>query len=123
MRNALILSAAFAICGIAIAEPDSATPKPSREPTAQIAPPGNPKTMTVTTISLADDTVCRREAPTGSRIMTKRCYSRAQQQTAADSANDRLQQEQLDELRRLQLYRQQERALARSEALQRATQR
>jgi hypothetical protein len=123
MRNALIVCAAFAICGAAMGEPDSTPAKPATEPALQPAPSATPRAMTVTTIALADDTVCRREAPTGSRIMTKRCYSRVQEQTAAAAANDRLQQEQLDELRRLQLYRQQERALARSEALQRAMQR
>jgi hypothetical protein len=114
MRNALILSAAFAICGVAIAEPDSVPAKPSR---------ASVPSSTEIPIRLTDDTVCRREAPTGSRIMTKRCYSRVQRDTATASRNDRLLQEQLDELRRFQAYREQERALARTQGLRRAGER
>ena len=117
MRNALILSAAFAICGAAIAEPDSVPAKPSRESASS----SNTKTIPVRLRD--DDTVCRREAPTGSRIMTKRCYSRVQRDTATTSRNDQLLQEQIDELRRSQLYREQERALARTQGLRRGGER
>jgi hypothetical protein len=115
MRNALILSAAFAICGAAIAEPDSVPAKPSRESASS-----NTKTIPV---RLTDDMVCRLEAPTGSRIMTKRCYSRVQQDTVTASRHDQLVQEQIDELRRTQLYREQERALARTQGLRRGGER
>jgi len=123
MRNALILSAAFAIYGTAVAEPEPVPAQPSRESTPQAASSSNAKTIAVSIVSLTDDTVCRREAPTGSRIMTKRCYSRVQRDTAIASRNDQLLQEQIDELRRSQLYREQERALARTQGLRRAGER
>jgi hypothetical protein len=115
MRNALILSAAFAICDAAIAEPDSVPAKAPREFASS-----NTQTIPV---RLMDDMVCRREAPTGSRIMTKRCYSRVQRDTATASRYEQLLQEQIDELRRSQLYREQERAWARTQGLRRGGER
>jgi hypothetical protein len=122
VKNTLILVPALALCAAALADPSSkpaAPPAESRSATAA----ATPTKVTVVEIDqrVEDATVCRREAPTGSRIITKRCYSKAERELAA--ADDRAEQERLDELRMLQLYRDQERAGARAEALRRAIER
>jgi len=68
--------------------------------------------------TLTDETACRRESPTGSRIAVTRCYSTAA--TANDEVNDYVLQHDIEEMRMRQFYEQRARDAAAASMLQRA---
>jgi hypothetical protein len=67
--------------------------------------------------TVKDDTVCRAERPTGSRIAIKRCFS---PRTALDSARDDVMRRDIEEMRMRQVYQNQARDAAAAAALARS---
>ena len=68
--------------------------------------------------TLTDDTECRRESPTGSRIAVMHCYSTAA--TANDEVNDDVLKRDIEEMRMRQFYQQQARDAALASMIRRA---
>jgi hypothetical protein len=66
--------------------------------------------------TVKDDTVCRAERPTGSRIAVKRCFS---PRTAIDSARDDVMRRDIEEMRMRQVYQNQARDAAAAAAMAR----
>jgi hypothetical protein len=56
-----------------------------------------------------DHTVCRREAPLGSRIAVKRCYSTNAPPSARDAVNEQLALQDLETMRQRQMLLEQQR--------------
>jgi hypothetical protein len=97
-------------CGGAAADPATSTP-PGAD--AVSAPP----VKEITIDPNAKEPVCRRAAPTGSRIAKERCETPA---VAASSAEREQLRRDLDEMRTRAAMREQARAAAQLEALRRA---
>jgi hypothetical protein len=57
--------------------------------------------------SFVDETVCRRESPTGSRIAVNRCYSRGQAEDADAQITEYITRQDIEQLRQQQIYQQQ----------------
>ena len=57
-----------------------------------------------------DGTVCRTEYPTGSRIGVRRCYSKAETETAGSKIQNEIMRHDIQEMRDRQIYEQLQRA-------------
>jgi hypothetical protein len=118
MSKAFIFIASLTLGAAAGADPQSAAPKDDAPaPTSRAA---DAKVPEVAIESFVDDTVCRRQQPTGSRIAVKRCRSKTERETPLSESNARIRQQELEELRLNQQYLEQARARARAEALHQA---
>jgi hypothetical protein len=63
-----------------------------------------------------EETVCRTQAPTGSRIAVERCYVRVRNDSASDALARELHRQDFEEMRQRQMYQEQQQR-AREQAL------